>query len=252
MEPVDPHAQNDPFSMLNESRSSQLALSAITSHFQGETNPGAEIFSRTSIMTLSMDPVETHGQNIPFSRSNKAQSRPYLWSQLALTVKMSHFQGQTNPGGDFSYGASQPSWPKRPIFKVKRASLQTLAMEPVGTHGQNVPFSWSNEPWRRNFSWTSVKILVMKPVGPHGQNSPFSMSIDLRSSQLALTAKRPIFKVKQSPEQMSVKSLAIEPVGLNGQNIPFSRSNESWSRTLDMELVVPNGQNIPFSRSNEP
>ncbi|KAG5568908.1 hypothetical protein H5410_064071 [Solanum commersonii] len=49
---------------------------------------------------------------------------PYLWSQLALTAKTAHCQGQTIPRADFTY-------------------------EAVGPHGQNDPFSRSNDPQSR-------------------------------------------------------------------------------------------------------
>ncbi|KAG5611833.1 hypothetical protein H5410_023114 [Solanum commersonii] len=105
-------------------------------------------FTWTFVKTLTMKPVSPQGQNGPFSRSNEPRC---------------------------SYGSNWPSWSKRPIFKVKRALektfVKTLAMEPVGPHGQNDPFLRSNELWSR---W---------PPRP----------------------KRPIFKVKQAPEQMDIR-----------------------------------------------
>ncbi|KAH0668388.1 hypothetical protein KY289_022881 [Solanum tuberosum] len=62
--------------------------------------------------------------------------RPYIYGQLALTAKMAHFEGQTIPRAEF-----------RPDFC-------------------------------QNFTWTSVKALHMDPVIPHGQNGPFSRSND--------------------------------------------------------------------------
>ncbi|KAG5593521.1 hypothetical protein H5410_044035 [Solanum commersonii] len=96
-----------------------------------------------------MEPIIPYGQNIPFSRSNDPRS---------------------------SYGASGPSWPKRPILKVKRAPEQ-----------ENPPFCrfsctivhglFGDLEFRaylcRNFLWTSIKTLDMEPVSPHGQNIPF-------------------------------------------------------------------------------
>ncbi|KAG5568904.1 hypothetical protein H5410_064067 [Solanum commersonii] len=91
--------------------------------------------------------------------------RPYLQSQLAVTAKKAHFQGQVIPEA-----------------------------EPVGTYGQNGLFSRSNDPRSRiltlflpNFSWTSVKTLPMEPVGPYGQNGPFSRS------NVPQSRKTPIF-----------------------------------------------------------
>ncbi|KAG5612765.1 hypothetical protein H5410_024046 [Solanum commersonii] len=48
-----------------------------------------------------------------------------------------HFQGQTSPGAEF-----------RPHFcqKFLWTSVKTLAMELVGPHGRNNPFSRSNKP----------------------------------------------------------------------------------------------------------
>ncbi|KAG5593559.1 hypothetical protein H5410_044073 [Solanum commersonii] len=108
MEQVVPHGQNDLFSRSNEPRESkpplhfayflvlyftiffqlsQFALIAKTTNFKGQTNP------RTSVKTLAMESFGPYGQNIPFAWSNEPHSR-----------------------------ANCPSQPKRPIFKVKRAS----------------------------------------------------------------------------------------------------------------------------------
>ncbi|KAG5593556.1 hypothetical protein H5410_044070 [Solanum commersonii] len=111
----------------------------------------------------------------------------------------------------------------------------TFGMEPIGPHGQNVPFSRSNEPqihhffcypkfrphFSHNFLWTSVKTLAIEPVGPYGQKNPFSRSnepqnristsfwlkffMDIRldisyEANLPSQPKRPIFKVKRASE----------------------------------------------------
>ncbi|KAG5569112.1 hypothetical protein H5410_058878 [Solanum commersonii] len=85
----------------------------------------------------------------------------------------------------------------------------------------------------------------MESVVPDSQNGPFS-------SYGVSGPKRPIFKAKRAPEQISiffgdpefrrhfcqkiswtsVKTLVVEPVGLDGQNDPFSRSNEPQSRII--------------------
>ncbi|KAG5578702.1 hypothetical protein H5410_049329 [Solanum commersonii] len=74
------------------------------------------------IKTLAMESVGHHGQNGPFIRSNELRS---------------------------SYGASWPQRQKRPNYKVKRyseqTSVKTLAMEPVGHHGHNSPFTRTND-----------------------------------------------------------------------------------------------------------
>ncbi|KAH0664622.1 hypothetical protein KY285_025828 [Solanum tuberosum] len=88
-------------------------------HFQGQTSPRADsylIFNKI----LPGRPL-----------------RLYLWIQLALTAKMTHFQGQTSPSAEF-----------RPYFcqNFTWTSVENLSMEPVVPHGQNRPFSRSNEP----------------------------------------------------------------------------------------------------------
>ncbi|KAG5574360.1 hypothetical protein H5410_054494 [Solanum commersonii] len=65
----------------------------------------------------------------------------------------------------------------------------------------------------------------MKPVVPHGQNDPFSRSNEPRSSWPS-RPKRPILKVKRSLEQTSVKTLDMQPVGPHSQNVPFSWSTD--------------------------
>ncbi|KAG5569107.1 hypothetical protein H5410_058873 [Solanum commersonii] len=209
-QPVGPHSQNGPFSRLNDPRKFQP-------HFC------------INLQTLSIESVGTHGQNDPFSKSNDPQI-----SQLALMVKTTHFQGQTIPGADLKYGASWPSWPNRPIFKVKRSpekvnppfcryscdivheifgdleflphfchnltwtSVKTISIELVGTHSQNDPFSRSNDPRSRT--------LPMDLVRPNGQNGPFSRS-KISGANLTYGAnwpsrpKWPILRVKRSPEK---------------------------------------------------
>ncbi|KAG5582377.1 hypothetical protein H5410_053004 [Solanum commersonii] len=54
-------------------------------------------------------------------------------------------------------------------------------MEPVVPDGQNGPFPWSNDLWRR--ITTSVKTLIMEPVGPDSQNNPFSRSNEPQSRE---------------------------------------------------------------------
>ncbi|KAG5613700.1 hypothetical protein H5410_013524 [Solanum commersonii] len=194
METVGPHDLNGPFSMSNDPQSrippifpkilhrrllrnypwSQLALTAKTTHFQGQMIPG------TSIKTLPIKPVIPHGQNNPFSKSNDPRNK-----------QTSHFT-------DFklTYGASWPSWPKQSIFNAERSPERTLPMEPVGPHGQNDPFSRSKDPWSG-----PVKTLPMEPVGPLDQNGPYSKSNDPRSRPSR--PKQIIFNVKRSPEQDS-------------------------------------------------
>ncbi|KAG5588772.1 hypothetical protein H5410_049206 [Solanum commersonii] len=227
--------------------------------------------------TLAMDLVVPHSHNSPFSRSNDPRSKetPYLTfflSQLALTAKTSHFKGLTNPGADLSYGASWPSRPNRPIFKVKRAPEQLwsqLALTAKTSHFQGLKSpgvdlsngaSWPSRPKRPIFmvkraseqQWSQLALMA-KTSHFQGSTSPRA---DLSyGSNWPSWPKHPIFKVKRSPEQ----NLSMEPIGPIGENVPFSRSNEPraeiFSRTfiknLSMEPVEPHGQNFPFSRSNK-
>ncbi|KAG5574357.1 hypothetical protein H5410_054491 [Solanum commersonii] len=382
-EPVVSDRQNGPFSMLNHPRSSilpghtlgtylrsQLAFTAKASHFQGQTIPGAvgphgqnvpflkssdPRSNWTSVKTLAMEPVGLHGQKGPFLRSNDLQSSilpgrplgPCLWSQLVLTTKTSHFQGQTIPAVDFTYGASWPSWPKQSIFKVKRSPEQNsilifanlLPGRPLGPYlwsqlaltdktshfqGQMIPgaskslieqifnfdrifaqillghslrpYLWSQlaltaksshfqgqmipgavSPHGKNgprsndprSSWTSVKTLHVEPVGLHGQKDPFSRSNDLQSreflvihnsdlifasilpgrplglylwSQLALTAKTSHFQGQTIPEEEPI----MEPVGPHGQINLFSMSNDPWSRPSLWSQLAPMAKTTHF------
>jgi len=84
-------------------------------------------------------------------------STPYRWIQLALTAKMAHFQGQTSPKEGKPlilpiFVCYRPQIFCDPEFRphcrknYTRTSIKTLSMEPVDPHGQNGPFSRSNEP----------------------------------------------------------------------------------------------------------
>uniref|UniRef100_M1AVU6 Uncharacterized protein n=1 Tax=Solanum tuberosum TaxID=4113 RepID=M1AVU6_SOLTU len=192
-------------------------------------------------------------------------------------------------------------------------------MEPVGPHGQNDPFSRSNDPRRRiltsflhkffmnvrydlncgavgpHRAGTIIKTLAMEPVGPHGQNDSFSRSnaprsrirtsfllksfMDVRldlnyGDSLPLRLKRPIFKVKRTPEQVNplfyrfsfaiihhlfgdpefrthfcrnlswtfVKTLSMKP----------GAKTDHFQRQLSPGAVGSHGQNDPFSGSNVP
>ncbi|KAG5568921.1 hypothetical protein H5410_064084 [Solanum commersonii] len=118
-------------------------------HFQGQTIP------EQSMKFLSI-------QNSDLSFSKILPGRllgPYVWNLLALTAKTTQYKDQTIP--------EQFTW----------TSIKRLPLETVGPHGQNGPFSRSNDP---RSSWTSVKTLPMEPVGCHGQNGPFSKSNDPR------------------------------------------------------------------------
>ncbi|KAG5600593.1 hypothetical protein H5410_031963 [Solanum commersonii] len=224
------HGQHDPFSRSNEPHNTDPEIQR--QFFQK--------FTWTFVKTLAIKPVGHHSQNDPFSRSNDCQSRRQfsqifygcplrhlLWSQLALTSKTSHFQGQTSPGvgktphfANFhvpSYGASRPRWLKRPISKVKQApeiSTSFFLKTYMNVNPAYDQFFVCYRPWifvgaefRRHlfqeFTWTSLKTFAMEQVDHHGQNNLFSRSND--------------------PHNM-------EPIDLDGQNSPFSRSNKPPNR----------------------
>ncbi|KAG5578701.1 hypothetical protein H5410_049328 [Solanum commersonii] len=73
---------------------------------------------------------------------------------------------------DLSYGASWSPRPKRPIYKVKRASKQSTSFygDPEFPHH-----------FCLKFTWTSLKTLAMYQVSHHGQNDPFTRANESRS-----------------------------------------------------------------------
>ncbi|KAG5578698.1 hypothetical protein H5410_049325 [Solanum commersonii] len=147
-----------------------------------------------------MEYVCCHSQNSPFTRSNKPQRR-----------------------------ASWSTWRKRPIYKDKRTTGQSMAFygDPEfrcyftkNLHGPplrpslcsqlvytSMTFHGDTE-FRRHFfqkfTWTSIKTLAMEPIGLHGQNGPFIRSNESRSrygARLSPQPKRLIYNVKRSKEQ---------------------------------------------------
>ncbi|KAG5578673.1 hypothetical protein H5410_049300, partial [Solanum commersonii] len=265
METVGPHGQNGPFSRSNNPQSSQWNFRdpEYRPHF-------GQNFTWTFVNAFSIEPVVSDSQNGPFSRLNHPRSSilpgrtlgTYLRSQLALTAKASHFQGQTIPGAvgphgqndpflkssdpRSNYGASWPSQPKGPILKVKRSAKQDPA------YGAN----WSSSPKRPilKVKQSPQQTLLMEPVGPHSQNNPFSRSNDPQSSTWNFCDPEFRSHFCKSFTWTSVRTLPMEPVGPNGQNIPFSRANDprsNWTfvETLAGEPVGLHGQKGPFSRS---
>ncbi|KAG5576310.1 hypothetical protein H5410_056444 [Solanum commersonii] len=72
-----------------------------------------------------MDLLVMRISNVIFTKNFHGHpSRPLIWSRLVLMAKPAHFQGQTTP----------------------RASIKTLAMDPVGLDRKTDPFSRSNDP----------------------------------------------------------------------------------------------------------
>ncbi|KAG5598312.1 hypothetical protein H5410_029682 [Solanum commersonii] len=251
---VSPHGENNLFSWSNCHRSRpyqwcQLTLTAKTAYFHGQTIPGVDltygpswpsrpkrpIFKVKRSPKQSMEFLMIQTSDLIFANILPGRPlRPYLWNQLALTAKMAHFQGQMIPGADLTYGASWPSRPKRPICKPKRPILK-------------------------------VKRSPEQPVGPHGQNDPFSRSNDPRSSW-PLRPKWPILKVKRSPEQaieflkiqnfdrifskflsvcslipyqLSQLALTSKTADFQGQTIPGAEFRPHFSQILPGRPLIP-------------
>ncbi|KAG5568907.1 hypothetical protein H5410_064070 [Solanum commersonii] len=192
MEPVCPHGQNDPFSGLNNPRSSH--------GFFGDPKFRPCIcknFSWTFIKTLPMERVGPHDQNGPFSRSNDPQSR-------TLPMELVGLQGQNDPFLRSNDPQCKPPFcrflcaivyeifelvgPKRPVVKVKRSPEQ-LALTSKTTRflGQTIPEAvlgfFGDPEFRPHFA----KILPGRPLRPYLWN------------QLALTAKTDHFQGQTIP-----------------------------------------------------
>ncbi|KAG5574362.1 hypothetical protein H5410_054496 [Solanum commersonii] len=169
---------------------SQLALTTKTTHFLGQRIPGAGKAPILMIflwikLTLTETTAHVQGQTIP-EASKHIILLIFLWIQLALMEKTSHFRGQTTPEADLNYGASWPSRPKQPIFKVKRSPEEVnplfcqFSCAIVHVFFGDLEFQ---PHFCRNFSWTSVKT-------SYGASFP--------SRQ-----KWHVFKVKRAPEQVN-------------------------------------------------
>ncbi|KAG5578678.1 hypothetical protein H5410_049305 [Solanum commersonii] len=182
-----------------------------------------------------MELVGQQGQNGPFTKSNESQSRPWLWIQLVEIAKMAHLQDQTSPREDLRYGASWTPRPKRPIYKVKRAS------EKITTFYGDVEF---RSHFGQKHAWNFVKTLAMDPVSRHGENNPFTRSNDPQSSD-------PEFRrhLCQKLTWTSVKTLDIDPVRRHNQKDTFTTSNEPQSTVVP---VWRHCKKDPFTSSNEP
>ncbi|KAG5568922.1 hypothetical protein H5410_064085, partial [Solanum commersonii] len=198
IEPIGPHVQNGPFSRSNNFRRSWPSQPKRpifkVKRSQEQVNPSFcrysctighgffgdpefrphifQNFTSTSVKTLPMESVGPHDQKGPFSwlndPKNRRPLRPYLWSQLAITAKTTHFLDQTIP----------------------RAVHEFFGEPKIRPH------------FCHNITWTSVKFLPMDLVGPHVQNDPFSRLNNPRNrANWHSRPKGPIFKVKRSPEQ---------------------------------------------------
>ncbi|KAG5582359.1 hypothetical protein H5410_052986 [Solanum commersonii] len=141
-----------------------------------------------------MEPVGPDDQNGPFSSSNEPQSS-WPWRQKRPTLKVKRSPEQTlgmepvDPDGQLAHfqGQNEPRSCSPSFLVIQNSNVlfaeifhkrPILDMEHVGTDVQNDPFSRSNEPRSRNFSWTSFKTLVMDPIVLDDKKGPFSSSND--------------------------------------------------------------------------
>ena len=77
---------------------SQLALTAKTTHFQGQTIPRAGKPPLLPIFMCYCSPsfLVIRNYDLTFAKILPGRPlRPYLWSQLDVMAKTAHFQGQT-------------------------------------------------------------------------------------------------------------------------------------------------------------
>ncbi|KAG5568916.1 hypothetical protein H5410_064079 [Solanum commersonii] len=167
-----------------------------------------------SVKTLPINLVSPHDEKNPFTWSNSHRSSPYLWSQLALTAKTTHYS-------DLIFANNFPGRPLRPYL------WSQLALTAKTAHFQGQMIPGAGKP--------PILSIFIRPLKPY------------LWSQLSLTAKRPILKVKRIPGV--VHGFFRDP-----EFRPHNFQNFTWTsvKTLPMEPVVPHGQNGPFSRSNYP
>ncbi|KAG5613949.1 hypothetical protein H5410_013773 [Solanum commersonii] len=184
LEPVGPYRQTGPFSRLTIPRAGKPPILPIfmcyNSWIFGDPNFRRQLcinFSLTLIFgnpefrrhfcqknswtsdkTLDMEPIGPHGQTVPFSRL-------------------------TNPRVDLSYGVSWSPLPNRPFQRPNEPSAGKPSILPIFVCYS--PWIFGDSEFRRylceKILWTSVKTLAMEPVGPHGQTRPFSRSNKLQS-----------------------------------------------------------------------
>ncbi|KAG5608032.1 hypothetical protein H5410_019313 [Solanum commersonii] len=158
MEPVGLHDRNVLILKVKRSpKQSQLSLTAKTAHFQSQMSPGA-----------SKPPI------LPIFMCYDSLSFLVIWNSDLIFAK-----------------------------KILWTSVKTLAMDPFTIFFGDLEF-WPY--FCQKISWMSFKTLAMESVGPHGQNNPFSRSNEPESSYGASCLswlKRPIFNVKRALEQVN-------------------------------------------------
>ncbi|KAG5578687.1 hypothetical protein H5410_049314 [Solanum commersonii] len=168
MEPIWPHSQTNPFTRSNEPKAE------FRYHFSLK-------ITWTSIKTLVMEPVGRHGQISPFRRLNDPQRRQATrFADFHLNYGSSWSPQPKQPiyrvkraleQSTIFYGDTE--FLRHLCQKLTWTSVKTLAMEPFTTF-------YGDPEFRHHFglklAWTSFKTLAMEPVGRHGQNNPFTRS----------------------------------------------------------------------------
>ncbi|KAG5607818.1 hypothetical protein H5410_029310 [Solanum commersonii] len=166
MEPVGHHSENGPFTRPNDPQSRCFGDPEFRRHFRQK-------FTWTSVKTLAMKPVGHHGKNGPFTRPNEPGAgkppppilpifvcyspRDFM---LVTMAKTAHLQGQTCPEAG-----------KPPILSI------FVSYKSNGFYGD----SKFQRHFCHKFTWTSIKTIAMEPVGHHGQKGPFTRSNDPQS-----------------------------------------------------------------------
>ncbi|KAG5578694.1 hypothetical protein H5410_049321 [Solanum commersonii] len=177
-EPVCHHGQNEPSTRSNEPQSSlqhfmvtrnsdlwsQLVSKTKTSHLQGQTNPKV---SKAAILSIFMYYSPRHlmltkNSDVIYAKNlHGLPLRPYIWSLLVTTTKTAHLQGQSNSK------AVKPPILQIIVFYSPRhfmTSVKTLAMEPVGRHGQNGPFTKTNKPKARKLAILPISCAIVHNI----------------------------------------------------------------------------------------
>ncbi|KAG5576403.1 hypothetical protein H5410_056537 [Solanum commersonii] len=140
---------------------------------------------------------------------------------------------------DLVYGADWSRLANRPILNVKSPTEQTLAIELVGSDGKSGPFSKSKKPRHR----TSVKTSAMESVGRNRQTGPFSRYLtsflkkyfvedhqDLSyGTGWSRWENRPIFKVKQTPQQISDVTFTKKKIVDARQDLRYRDNYFRWA-----------------------
>ncbi|KAG5591703.1 hypothetical protein H5410_042217 [Solanum commersonii] len=237
-----PYGKIDPFSRLNEPRAGKppfLPIFHVLVHgFLTLAVEPVGCDRQTSLFTspwIFGDPkfrLGPEGQNDPFSRSNDPHS---------------------SNGDGWSRRANQP------IFKVKRA-LELVKPPFFADFWCAIVHEFLVI---QNFDLLSQLIPTGKPVHFQDNMSPEQLSY---VASWCRWANRPIFKVKQAPEQVDspfCQFFVCSSPWIFGDpefrhilsqrvNRPIFKVKRAPEQTLAMELVGPDGKTSPFSRLKSP